>query len=80
MGGHLLPQDDKKVIGSNQRGFTEGTSCWTSLIAFFDETTTWLDEGRAVDIYLDFSVALIPASHNIGNKLNSRSQRIVIRV
>lgn len=35
-----------------------GKSFFASLVAFYDETPAWMDEGRAVDIaYLDFSKA-----------------------
>lgn len=40
---------DKKVIWASQRGFTKVKSCLTNLIAFHDEMTGLLDEGRAVD-------------------------------
>lgn len=48
--------DDKKVVTSGQHEFTKDKQCLINLIAFYDETATWIDEGRAVDvIYLDFS-------------------------
>lgn len=51
--------DDKNVITSTQHGFTKGKSCLTNLIAFYDEMTTWMDEGRAVGVVcLSFSKAL----------------------
>jgi len=38
----------------------------TNLIAFYDDMTGWIDEGRAVDVvYLDFSKAFDMVSHNI---------------
>jgi len=58
--------EEKKVMGSNQCGFTKGKSCLTNLTAFYDGMTSWVDEGRAVDVvYLDFSNAFDTVSHNI---------------
>jgi len=51
--------EEKKVIRSSQHGFTKGKSCLTNLIAFYDDMTSWADEGRAVDVvYSDFSKVL----------------------
>ncbi|GAB0181292.1 mitochondrial enolase superfamily member 1 [Grus japonensis] len=58
--------EEKKVIRSDQHGFTKGKSCLTNLIAFFDGMTSWLHEGRAVTVvYLNFSKAFDTVSHNI---------------
>lgn len=47
---------EDKVATSSQHGFTKGKLCLTNLIAFYDGTTGWIDEGRAGDIaYPDFS-------------------------
>ncbi|KAJ7424918.1 rna-directed dna polymerase from mobile element jockey-like [Willisornis vidua] len=55
--------DDKKVIGGIS---TEGKSSLTNMIAFYNETTTWMNEWRTVDIaYFNFSMALSTVSHNI---------------
>lgn len=40
------------------------------LIAFYDETTIWMDEERATDIVsLDFSKALAVSHNNLVDKL-----------
>ncbi|CAM4377561.1 unnamed protein product [Caretta caretta] len=58
--------DERKVIRNSQHGFTEGKSCLTNLIAFYDEITGSVDEGKAVDvIFLDFSKAFDTVSHSI---------------
>lgn len=50
--------NDKKVIRSNQHGFTKGESCLSNLIAI-------CHEGREVVIvYLDFSNSFNTVSHN----------------
>jgi len=62
----ISKQVEEKIIRSNQHGFTKGQSCLTNLIAFYHGMTSWVDEGRAVDVvYLDFSKAFDTASHNI---------------
>ncbi|KAJ7427560.1 rna-directed dna polymerase from mobile element jockey-like [Willisornis vidua] len=57
---------DDKVIRSSQHGFARGKSCLTKLIVFYDETTTWMEEEKAVNIeYFDYSKALGVVSHSI---------------
>ncbi|CAM5095592.1 unnamed protein product, partial [Natator depressus] len=57
---------ESKVIRNSQHGFTKGRSCLTNLIAFYDEITGSVDEGKAVDVlFLDFSKAFDTVSHSI---------------
>jgi len=59
---------DKQIIRSrsSQHGFTNGKSCLTNLINFYDEMTRLADEGRAVTVvYLDYSRAFDTVSHEI---------------
>ena len=44
--------EENKVIRSTQHGFTKGKSYLTSLIAFYNGMTGWVDEGRAVDVVI----------------------------
>ena len=45
-------------IRPSQHGFTNGRSCLTTLISFYDKVTHLVDEGQAVDVvYLDFGKA-----------------------
>ena len=51
-------------ISDAQHGFRAGRSPQTNLIKFMNETTKWLDEGKAFDIiYLDFSKAFDKVCH-----------------
>ncbi|KAJ7396634.1 hypothetical protein BTVI_143056 [Pitangus sulphuratus] len=60
-----IHREDKKVIRNSQHEFTKGKSGLTNL-AFYNETTTWMSEGRAVDIVcLNLSKAFNTVSHNI---------------
>ena len=57
----MKQMEEKKVIRSSQHGFTKGKSCLTNLIAFYNDMTGWVDEGRAVDVvYPDFGKARSP--------------------
>ncbi|CAM4667113.1 unnamed protein product [Caretta caretta] len=58
--------EERMVIENSQRGFIKGKSFLTNLIAFYDEITSSVDMGKAVDvIYLDFSKAFDMVSNNI---------------
>ncbi|CAM5105390.1 unnamed protein product [Natator depressus] len=58
--------EERKVIRNSQHGFTKGKSRLTNLIAFYDEITGSVDEGKAVDVlFLDFSKAFDTISHSI---------------
>ncbi|CAM5084542.1 unnamed protein product [Natator depressus] len=58
--------EERKVIRNSHHGFTKGKSCLTHLIAFYDEITGSVDEGKAVDVlFLDFSKAFDTVSHSI---------------
>ena len=44
----------------------KGKSCLTNLVAFHDQVTCLVDEGRAVDVIcLDISRAFDPVSHSV---------------
>ncbi|CAM5106274.1 unnamed protein product, partial [Eretmochelys imbricata] len=58
--------EERKVIRNSQHGFTKGKSCLTNLIAFYDEITGSVDEGKAVDmLFLDFSKVFDMVFHSI---------------
>ncbi|CAM5090606.1 unnamed protein product [Eretmochelys imbricata] len=58
--------EERKVIRNRQHGFTKGKSCLTNLIAFYDEITGSVGEGKAVDmLFLGFSKAFDTVSHSI---------------
>ncbi|CAM4657462.1 unnamed protein product [Caretta caretta] len=62
----LKHAEERKVIRNSQHGFTKGKSCLTNLIAFYDEITGSVDEGKAVDVlFLDFSKAFDTVSQSI---------------
>jgi len=56
----------KKVTGSSHHGFTKGKTCLNNLIALYDEITSLVDEGKAVDVvYLDYNKGFNTVSQNI---------------
>ena len=57
--------EENKVIRSSQHGFTKRKSYSTNLIAFYDGMTSWVDEGRAMEVvYINFSKVFDTVSHN----------------
>ncbi|KAK4825384.1 LOW QUALITY PROTEIN: hypothetical protein QYF61_027150 [Mycteria americana] len=45
--------EDNQGIKPSQHGFRKGRSCLTNLISFYDKVTRLVDEGKAVDNWLD---------------------------
>ena len=61
----LNPVEEKEVIWNNQCGFTNGKSCMTNVVDFYDGIAASVGKGRATDIiYLDFSKAFDTVPHN----------------
>ena len=56
--------NNKKLLSSEQHGFTSGRSCMTNLLVTLEDITRSLDEGLGVDIiYLDYSKAFDTVPH-----------------
>ena len=54
------------IADNSQHGFTNGRSCFTNPISFYDKETRLVDEGKAVNVvYLDFSEIVDTFPHNI---------------
>lgn len=74
-----MHMDNKNTIRNSQHGFTKGKSRLINPITFYEEATSWMGEGGAVDI-VNFSKASVMKSsqanskrvHWIENWLNSR--------
>lgn len=49
---------DKQVTERSQHGFVKEKSCLTNLFTYYNEVTSLIDDGRAVDdFYFNFSKA-----------------------
>jgi len=60
------PVKDNQGLRPSQHGFMKGKSCLTNLISCYDQVTSLVDEGKAVDVtYLDFSKAFDTVPHSI---------------
>lgn len=56
---------DNPGIRPSQR-FVKGRSCLTILIAFCDQVTNLMEEGKSVDVvYMDFNKAFHTVSHSL---------------
>lgn len=56
----------EEVIWDSQHGFTEGRSCLTTLVAFYDSLTASVDKGKANDIInLDLCKAFIMITQHV---------------
>jgi len=58
--------ENKEMTGDRQHGFSNGESCLTNLMAFYNGVTTLADKGRASDvIYLDLCRVFDRVPHDI---------------
>jgi len=56
---------DKKLTVNSHHGFIKGKLCLSNLIASFNEMSSFVDDGRAMNVvYLDISNTFNAVSHN----------------
>lgn len=53
-----------KHLQHSQHGFLKSRSSLTNLISFYNKVTRSVNEGKSVDVYLDFSKAFHNISHS----------------
>ena len=62
----LRHMKEREVIWDNLLGFTNGRSCLSNFVTFYDGVTASVDKERAIDvIYLAFGKASDTVLHNI---------------
>lgn len=64
----IIPKqvEEREVIGNRQCLFIKGKSCLTSMVAFYNVMSKWVDEVRVLDVVnLDMSVAFDNVCHII---------------
>lgn len=58
--------NNKEIVRSSQRGFTNGKACMTNVMSFYHEMTSLVDDKKAVGfVCTDFGKVLESVSHNI---------------
>ena len=52
-------------IRPSQHGFTNGRSCLTNRISFYDKVTHLVDEGKAVDVFMEIFIVVLYLSGQV---------------